>query len=72
MVVQWLRLYPPNAGGLDSIPGQGNRSHMLQLKILCSATKTWHSQINNQTEIEMSIFFKNILVFKFLLQIALI
>ena len=29
------------------ILGQGTRSHMLQQKILCVATKTQHSQINN-------------------------
>ena len=28
------------------IPGQGTRFHLLQLKIPCAATKTWHSQIN--------------------------
>ena len=28
----WLRLCTPNAGGLGSIPGQGTRSHMPQLK----------------------------------------
>ena len=39
LVVQWLRLWAPNAGGLGSIPGQGTRSHMLQLKILNVATK---------------------------------
>ena len=40
-------------GGSDSTPGQGTRSHMLQLrvfipqlKILHAATKTPHSQIN--------------------------
>ena len=38
--------HAPNAGGLGSIPGQGTRSHMLQLKILHSATKTGCSQIN--------------------------
>ena len=32
-VVQWLRLCAPNAGGLGSIPGQGTRSHMLQLRV---------------------------------------
>ena len=32
LVVQWLRLHAPNAGGLGSIPGQGTRSHMLQLR----------------------------------------
>ena len=28
LVVQWLRLRAPNAGGLGSILGQGTRSHM--------------------------------------------
>ena len=32
MVVQWLRLQAPNAGGPGSIPGQGSRSHMPQLR----------------------------------------
>ena len=51
--VQWLRLHVSNAGGLGSIPGQGTRSHMLQLrvhmpkgKILHAASKTKCSQIN--------------------------
>ena len=30
-VVQWLRLHSPNAGFWGSIPGQGTRSHVLQL-----------------------------------------
>ena len=60
LVVQWLRLRAPNAGGPGSIPGQGTRSQrpqlsvcMPQLKILNAATKipraatkTQHSQIN--------------------------
>ena len=33
LVVQWLRLRVPNAGGLGSIPGQGTRSHMPQLTL---------------------------------------
>ena len=32
LVVQWLRLHPPDAGNLGSIPGQGTRSHMPQLR----------------------------------------
>ena len=28
LVMQWLRLRPPNAGDPSSIPGQGTRSHM--------------------------------------------
>ena len=31
-MVQWLRLCTPNAGDPGSIPGQGTRSHMLQLR----------------------------------------
>ena len=31
LVVQWLRLHTPNAGGMGSIPGQGTRiSHAAQ------------------------------------------
>ena len=44
LMVQRLRLCAPNAGGLGSIPGQGTRSHMLQLKIPHAATKTQRSQ----------------------------
>ena len=46
LVVQGLRLHIPNAGGLDSIPGQGTGSHMPQLKIPPAAMETQHSQIN--------------------------
>ncbi|TEA40810.1 hypothetical protein DBR06_SOUSAS19710012, partial [Sousa chinensis] len=52
LVVQWLRLCTPNAGDMDSTPGQGARSHMPQrricmpqLKIPRATTKTWSSQI---------------------------
>ena len=51
LVVQWLRLHVPNARSLGLIPGQGTRSHMLQLrahmlqlKILHASTKTQHIQ----------------------------
>ena len=33
LVVQWLGLHAPNAGDLDSSPGQGTRSCMLQLRL---------------------------------------
>ena len=33
LVVQWLRLCTHNARGPGSIPGQGTRSHMLQLRL---------------------------------------
>ena len=45
-MVQGLRLHDPNAGGLNSIPGQGTRLHMPQLKIPRAETKTQHSKIN--------------------------
>ena len=32
--------------GQGSVPGEGTRSHMPQLKISCATTKTKHSQIN--------------------------
>ena len=50
LVVQWLRLHAPNAGGPVSIPGQGTGSHMLQIKVLHATTKAWHSQINKYLE----------------------
>ena len=57
-MVQCLRLRAPKAEGLSLIPGQGTRSHMLQLrvcmaqlKILCAATKTQHNQINSLNKI---------------------
>ena len=37
LVVQWF--HAPNAEGLGSIPGQGTRSHMPQLKITHAAMK---------------------------------
>ena len=40
LVAQGLRLCSPNAGGPGSIPGQGTRSHMSQVKSLCAVTKT--------------------------------
>ena len=33
LVVQWLRLHNPNAGGPGSIPGQGTRSHVPQVRV---------------------------------------
>ena len=37
LVVQWLKLWAPNARGPGSIPGWGTSSHMPQLRL--SATK---------------------------------
>ena len=54
-VVQSLRLWDSNAGGLGSVPGQGTRSHMpqvrvhmLKLKRSCMPQLRQHSQINKE------------------------
>ena len=43
MVVQWLRLHAPNAGGPGSIPGQGTRPHMLQPRVCMPQLKIPHA-----------------------------
>ena len=55
LVVQWLRLCTSSVGALGSTPGQGTRSHtlqlrvhMLQLKILHAATKIKNPACCNQ------------------------
>ena len=45
LVVQWPRFCTPNTGVTGLFPDQGTRSHIPQLKILHTATKSWHSQI---------------------------
>ena len=48
MVVQWLRLLLPQTGlGLGSIPSQGTRSHVLQLRP--SAAKSVNLKNKNKT-----------------------
>ena len=39
LVVQWLTLQVPNAGGPGFIPHQGTRAHMLQLQPAATAAK---------------------------------
>ena len=46
LVDLWLRLLTPSAGDPGSIPAQGTRSHVPQLKILHAATRAQCSQIN--------------------------
>ena len=45
LVVQGLRPCTPKCRGLGSVPSQGTRSHMLQLKIPHAATKTQPNKI---------------------------
>ena len=65
LVVQWLRLHAPNAGGLGSIPSWGTSSHILQLrvcklqlKILLAAT-----EIHAAKQTKRSIFSNFIYLF---------
>ncbi|TEA39003.1 hypothetical protein DBR06_SOUSAS1710095, partial [Sousa chinensis] len=43
LVVQWLILHAPNAGGPGSISGQGTRSHMPQLRVCMLQLKIPHA-----------------------------
>ncbi|TEA32556.1 hypothetical protein DBR06_SOUSAS4910043, partial [Sousa chinensis] len=43
LVVQWLRLRAPKAGGPGSIPGQGTRAYMLQLRVCMPQLKIPHA-----------------------------
>ena len=44
----WLRLRTPSAGGLGSVPGQGTRSPMLQLRVWMHQLKDPSYQNTNQ------------------------
>ena len=46
LVVWWLRLHAVSAEGPGSIPGQGTRSCIPQLRVPHAETKTWHSHLN--------------------------
>ena len=47
LVVQWLRLHAPNAGGSGSIPSQGTRSHVLQQSVHMLQLKIPHAETQN-------------------------
>ena len=49
LVVQWLRLHAPNAGGPGSIPSQGTRSHMPHLRNCLPQLKSLHVAIKELT-----------------------
>jgi len=42
-MVKWLRFYNPNSGSPGSIPGQGTRSHMPQLRVRMPQVKISHA-----------------------------
>ena len=43
LLVQWLRLHTPKAGGLGSIPGQGTSAHTPQLRVHVLQLKIPHA-----------------------------
>ena len=47
LLVQWLRLLAPKAGGPGSIPGWGMRSHMLQLRVHTPQLKHSHAAMKD-------------------------
>ncbi|TEA35983.1 hypothetical protein DBR06_SOUSAS810106, partial [Sousa chinensis] len=48
LVVQWLRLHAPNAGGPGSMPGQGTRTHMPQPRTCIPQLKILHATCSTQ------------------------
>ena len=48
LVVQWLRLHAPNAGGLGSIPVWGARYRSLQLRVHMPQLKIVHAAMQIQ------------------------
>ena len=55
LVVQWLRLLAPNARGLNSIPGQGTRSHMPQLRL--SSNSEQNILLRTKSKLYNNMFF---------------
>ena len=60
MGVQWLRFHAPKAEGQSFIPGEGTRSHLLQLKIPHATTKMENpsGHVWDQTQLDQSIYIK--------------
>ena len=49
LVVPWLRLHAPKEGDPGLLPGQGTRSHMLQLRVYMSQLKILHASTKDPT-----------------------
>ena len=48
LVVQWLRLCVPKAGGPGAIRGQGTGSHMLELRVCMLPPKIVHAAVKTE------------------------
>ena len=51
-MVQWLKFYAQDTGGLGLIPGQGTSSHMPQLRLYAAKLKKKKSDEKIQTDFE--------------------
>ena len=49
-MVQWLKLWAPNAEDLGLIPDRGTRSHMLQPRVQIATTKSLQLKIPHNTK----------------------
>ena len=49
LLVLWLRLSAPSAGGPGLLPGQGTRSHMFHLRVYMSQLKILHTRAKDPT-----------------------
>ena len=47
LVVQWLRLHTPNAGGLGSTPGRGTRAHVPHMSSYVAAEDPHAAQLRH-------------------------
>ena len=48
LVIQWLGFCASNAGGPGSIPGQGTRVHMEQLRVCMAKQKILHALMKSR------------------------
>ena len=58
-MVLWLRLWAPNAGGMNLIPGLGTRSQKPQLRVCLPQLQILHAEIKTRpSQINIFFFFK--------------
>ena len=57
-MVQWLRLHAPKAGGWGSIPDEGTRFHMPQLRVCLPQLNIPHAAIKTQCSLVNKFFLK--------------
>ena len=64
LVIQWLRLHTPNAGGPGINPGQETRFRMPQLRVQILQLKDCTSCMPHLRQAELNKYFVNILIKK--------